>query len=81
MVHLMISLNGYFLTNPHTGSGQYTIHLLAHLQDLDVNVAQPAGPLNTVLAGRGDQRARGSAALAVLRPAAAPPHTGRRHHP
>jgi glycosyltransferase involved in cell wall biosynthesis len=48
MVHLMISLNGYFLTNPHTGSGQYTIHLLAHLQDLDVNVAQPAGPLNTV---------------------------------
>jgi glycosyltransferase involved in cell wall biosynthesis len=43
-----VSLNGYFLGNPHTGSGQYTLHLLDHLRGVDVAVAEPAGPLSNL---------------------------------
>ena len=32
-----VSLNGYFLSNPDTGSGQYTIHLLEQLPDMAVS--------------------------------------------
>ena len=32
----VVSLNGYFLNNPHTGSGQYTLHLIEHIKDLAV---------------------------------------------
>jgi len=43
---LNVSLNGYFLANPHTGSGQYTVHLLDQLPWLQV--ANPAAPLSNV---------------------------------
>ena len=39
---MRVSLNGYFLTNPDTGSGQYTLNLLAHL-DAYMAVAKPPG--------------------------------------
>lgn len=45
---MRVSLNGYFLANPHTGSGQYTIHLLAHLNGFNLDVAQPSGPLGNL---------------------------------
>ena len=38
---MRVSLNGYFLNNPHTGSGQYTVHLLERLQGIDLAVAKP----------------------------------------
>jgi len=33
---MRVSLNGYFLNNPHTGSGQYTLQLTEHVSDLAV---------------------------------------------
>jgi len=33
---MRVSLNGYFLNNPHTGSGQYTLQLIEHISDLAV---------------------------------------------
>lgn len=41
-----VSLNGYFLGNPHTGSGQYTIHLVEQLKEL--HVARPEEPLGNL---------------------------------
>lgn len=64
---MTVSLNGYFLNKPHTGSGQYTLHLLASLRGVDVSVARPAGPLGNVAKLRWEQagwpaQARASAA-------------------
>jgi glycosyltransferase involved in cell wall biosynthesis len=53
---IRLSLNGYFLTNPHTGSGEYTLHLLEHLQGTDVAVAKPPAPLGNLAKFLWEQR-------------------------
>ena len=53
---MRVSLNGYFLTNPHTGSGQYTSHLVEHLAAVEVAVARPLRPLGNVAKLRWEQR-------------------------
>jgi glycosyltransferase involved in cell wall biosynthesis len=40
---MIVSINGYFLGNAFTGSGQYTLHLLEELRGFDLHVARPAG--------------------------------------
>src|SRR5690349_14755780 len=50
---MKVSLNGYFLLNPHTGSGQYTVHLLEHLEGLEA--ARPADSLNNLQKVRWEQ--------------------------
>ncbi len=41
-----VSLNGYFLANPFTGSGQYTVHLIEELPELVV--ARPKGAVGNL---------------------------------
>src|SRR5436853_373235 len=38
---MRVSFNGYFVEFPHTGSGQYTAHLLNHLPTDEMLVARP----------------------------------------
>src|SRR4051812_16376371 len=38
---MKVSFNGYFTDLPHTGSGQYTTHLLEHLPVEQMLVASP----------------------------------------
>ncbi len=45
---MRVSLNGYFLANEHTGSGQYVTHLLQHLRGVEVAVHRPPGLLGNV---------------------------------
>ncbi len=45
---MRVSLNGALLAEPHTGSGQYTAHLVAHLREVDLHIATPPGPLSNV---------------------------------
>src|SRR5207244_2372460 len=40
---------------PHTGSGQYTLHLLAHLEGVDTSVAKPSAPLGNAAKLRWEQ--------------------------
>src|SRR4051794_17146450 len=41
MAGMKVSFNGYFVDLPHTGSGQYTGHLLKRLPADEMLVAQP----------------------------------------
>jgi glycosyltransferase involved in cell wall biosynthesis len=52
---MRVSINGYFLNIPHTGSGQYALHLLEHLNGVDLAVAKPAGPLGNLAKLRWEQ--------------------------
>lgn len=50
---MIVSLNGYFLNNPHTGSGQYTLNLAGQLPSL--RVARPKGTLGNLAKLRWEQ--------------------------
>lgn len=45
---MRVSLNGYLLNNPHTGSGQYATHLLEYLHGVEMAVARPAAMLGNL---------------------------------
>ncbi len=38
---MKVAINGLFLQQPFTGTGQYTRHLLEHMEGLDLQVSQP----------------------------------------
>ena len=48
-----VSFNGWFLNNPHTGSGQYAVHLLERLPGLAV--AKPPAPAGNLAKLRWEQ--------------------------
>jgi glycosyltransferase involved in cell wall biosynthesis len=52
---MRVSLNGYFLAHPHTGSGQYTLHLIERAKGVDLAVAKPPGPLGDLRKLRWEQ--------------------------
>jgi glycosyltransferase involved in cell wall biosynthesis len=45
---MRISLNGYFLSQPNVGSGQYALHLLQSMRGAEVDVARPIGALSNL---------------------------------
>jgi len=51
-----VSINGALLDQTHTGSGQYTGQLAAHLQGVDLAIARPPGPLGDLGKLRWEQR-------------------------
>jgi glycosyltransferase involved in cell wall biosynthesis len=45
---MRVSLNGYFVSQPNVGSGQYALHLLQCIRGAEVDVARPIGALGNL---------------------------------
>src|SRR3954451_5747490 len=52
---MRVSFNGYFVEIPHTGSGQYTAHLLDRLPSDEMLVARPPERLSDLARLRWEQ--------------------------